>query len=204
MLDRFRRAMNYWMFAVSHPGYVLEIAQRDLHRVRISFYMVLVFSLMYSITSAILWRTGRVPLISPWAPFPEGYYYLYQALWSLPWFLFTWLVIAGFIYLLTSLSGKEAFFEDALFISSLSLVIPFLMFWWIPETFLLPNMGSGTFIRWPELFEMERKFFFPQVWQLFLVAFSMRKVNNTNRVFCLLGGTAAVLATLAMWILIMR
>ena len=35
--------MNYWMFAVSHPGYVLEIAQKDMHRIRISFYIISMF-----------------------------------------------------------------------------------------------------------------------------------------------------------------
>jgi hypothetical protein len=193
MLARLKRAMNYWMFAVSHPGYVLDVAQRDLHRVRISFFIILVFSLMYSFTSLLLWASGRVPTIEPWIDFiPVGEYYLYQVAWTPVWMVSVWLVSAGIIYLFISLVRKEAYYEDALMISALSISIPYLMFWWIPETFLLPAMGMGSWLRWPDLFEMERKFMFPALWQLALVTFGMRKLYNANRIACLLAGMVAV------------
>lgn len=197
--------MNYWMFAVSHPGYVLEIAQKDMHRVRISFYIILSFAMLSTLSSWVLFRAGRVPLMDPWAPFfNPSEHFLYQAVWTVPWMILAYISIAGFIYLFTALSGKEAFFEDALMISALSIAIPYLMFWWIPETFLLPAMGAGSYLRWPELFELERKFMFPGLWQLALVAFGMRKVNNTNRLACLMAGCLAVLAFFALYLPFMR
>ncbi len=205
MLERFKRAMNYWMFAVSHPGYVLEIAQKDMHRVRISFYIILMFGILYTLTSYVLWRNGRLPMMETWIPFvPVSDYYFYQMFWTVPWMVITYLTIAGFIYMFTTLSGKEAFYEDALMISALSIAIPYLMFWWIPETFLMPVMGSGDFVKWPELFEIERKFIFPQLWHVALVTFGMRKVNNTNRLACLVAGIFSVLVFLIMWIPFMR
>lgn len=205
MLERFRRAMNYWMFAVSRPGSVLELAQRDLHRVRISFYIIMVFSILYSFTSWSLWRGERIPIEGTWVPFIEpAEYYLYQAMWTLPWMLLAWLTSAGIIYLFTCFARKEAMYEDALVISALSIAVPYLMFWFIPETFLLPAMGPGSALRWPELMELERKFAFPGIWHIFLVASGMRKVNNTNRVVCLLAGLSALGAFLGLYLPFIR
>lgn len=205
MLERFRRAMNYWIFAVSHPGYILEFAQRDQHRVRISFYIVLVFSLLYSFTSWMLWMGGRVPYWNTWIPyFPPHEQYLYQIFLTAPLLVVTYLAIAGFVFLFTCIAGKQAYFEDSLMISALSISIPYLMFWWIPETFLLPVMGPGSLLKWPELFEMERKFVFPGIWQLFLVAFGMRKLNNTNKLACLAAGAFAVMTLFCLWLPFMR
>jgi hypothetical protein len=193
MLDRFRRAMNYWMFAVSRPGYVLDIAQRDRHRVRISFYIVLVFSALYTFTAWNLWRNGRLPIMEPWIGFIQpADYYLYQALWTLPWMVSVWLIGAGVIYLFTTLAGKEGYFEDSLMISALSVSIPYLMFWFIPETFIFPALGPGTILKWPELFELERRFAFPGIWQVVLTAYGMRKLNTTNRLVCLAAGALAL------------
>jgi len=65
-------------------------------------------------------------------------------------------------------------------------------------------MGHGTFLRWPELFEVERKFIFPGIWQMFLVGFGMRKLNNTNRVACLAAGLFSVLTLLVLYLPYMR
>ena len=205
MLERFKRAMNYWIFAVSHPGYILEFAQRDQHRVRISFYIVLVFSLLYSFTSWMLWMGGRVPYWNTWIPyFPPHEQYFYQIFLTAPLLVVSYLAIAGFIFLFTCIAGKQAYFEDALMISALSIAIPYLMFWWIPETFLLPVMGPGSFLKWPELFEMERKFIFPGIWQLFLISFGMRKLNNTNKLACLAAGAFAVMTLFCLWLPFLR
>jgi hypothetical protein len=205
MLERFWRAMRYWLLAVSHPGDVLDVAQRDLHRVRIGFYIILVFSILYSLTALLLWSRGRVPLLESWVPgISPGEYYLYQAFWTLPWMVVAWLGVAGLVYLFTSMGGKEAFYEDSLMISALSISIPYLMFWWIPETFLLPAMGPGSALRWPELFELERKYAFPGLWQLLIVAFGMRKLNNTGRHFCILAGLLAVGTFLGLYLPFMR
>ena len=204
MLDRFARAMKYWLLAVSHPGDVLDVAQRDLHRVRIGFYIVLIFSLMYSLTALVLWESGRLPFLESWVPgIPPGDYYIFQAAWTIPWFVVAWLAIAGFVYLITSLAGKEAFYEDAVMISALSVAIPYLMFWWVPETFIIPFMGAGSALRWPDLFELERKYAFPALWQLLIVAFGMRKLN-TNKLLCVLAGVLAAGTFLGLYLPFMR
>jgi hypothetical protein len=193
------------MLAVSHPGAVLEVAQKDLHRVRISFYIILLFSLFYSLTALVLWQYGRTPILEIWIPgIPPDQYYLYQMFWTLPLLVVIWLAVGGFIYLFTCLAGKEAFYEDALMIAALSIAIPYLMFWWVPETFLFPAMGPGNFIKWPELFELERKYVFPGLWQVLLVAFGMRKVNNTNRILGLLAGLCAVVTVFGLFLPFMR
>jgi hypothetical protein len=186
MIERFKRAMKYWMLSVSHLGTVLEISQKDLHKVRISFYIISTFSLIYGLSSAMLSSAGRLPFYAPWlASIPAGMYYAFQSALSLPWGIMVWLTIAGLVYLFTCLAGKEAYYEDALLISALSIAIPYLMFWWIPEMFIIPFKGAGSALPWPELFELERKFAFPGVWQALIIAFGMRKVNNTNRAFCI-------------------
>ena len=163
------------------------------------------FSLLCSFSSLMMWNSGRVPQMAPWVPFISAQeHYFYQAIWTVPWMVIAYLSIAGFIYLFTCLAGKEAYFEDSLMISAFSIAIPYLMFWWIPETFLLPAMGPGTALRWPELFEMERKFMFPGVWQFALVSFGMRKVNNTSRVACMAAGVFAVLAFFSLYLPYMR
>jgi hypothetical protein len=200
MMERLRRAMNYWMFAVSRPGMVLETAQRDMHRIRISFYIIFLFSMLLAFSSWMLWTSGRLPFFDPWIPFISGpEQYFYQTFMIGPWIVLVWLVSAGFVYLFTSLVGKEAFYEDSLMISALSLSIPYLMFWWIPDTFLLPAMGAGSALKWPDLFELERIFLFPGIWQMALVAFGMRKVNNTNRIACVLAGLMSVVSFVVLY-----
>lgn len=193
------------MLAIRHPATVLDMAQRDMHRVRISFYIILVFSLLSSLSSLMLWNSSRLPVMDSWVPFiPPGQHYLFQAFWTLPWMVLTYLSIAGFIYLFTCLAGKAAYHEDALMISALSVAIPYLMFWWVPEMFIIPFMGPGAGLAWPELLELERKLLFPGLWQLSLVAFGMRKLNNTNRPACLAAGALALLAFWAMYLPFMR
>lgn len=205
MLERFWRAIRYWMLAVSHPGAVLEVAQKDLHRVRISFYIILLFSLLYSLTALVLWQYVRTPTLEIWIPgIPPEQYYLYQMFWTLPLLVVTWLAVGGVIYLFTCLAGKEAFYEDALMIASLSIAIPYLMFWWVPETFLFPAMGAGNFLKWPELFELERKYVYPGLWQVLLVAFGMRKVNNTNRILGIAAGFCAAVTLFGLFLPFMR
>ncbi len=205
MLSRFRRAMNYWMYGVSHPGYVLQFAQRDLHRVRISFYIILVFSFMMAFSSWVMWHSTRIPMFSQWVPlWQPAEHYFYQIFLSFPWFLVAYLSIAGVIYLFNCLAGKEAYYEDSLMISALSIAVPYLMFWWIPNTFLLPVMGAGDFLKWPGLFEYERAFFFPALWQLSIIGYGMRKVYNTNRVVCILAGLCSVLVFFSLYAPFMR
>jgi hypothetical protein len=148
-------------------------------RVEIAVWINVIFGVMYAITALILKTIGRLPAIPPWIPIAEERYYLYQALWTVPWGLATWIMFSGIAHLLAVAGratplGKR--FEDALVVCGLGWVVPSAVLMWIPETIVVPIFG----VFWPAWIETLRLMVVPVVWQILLVAVGLRQTYQVG------------------------
>lgn len=118
---------------------------------------------MYTGTVVIYTLIGRLPAFAPWIPIATGQYYLYQAFWTIPWGLATWIMMAGICHLVAIAGARQRFgyqFEDALMVCGLAWIVPNLICMWIPETLLVP-LG----VEWPPWVEILRLMVIPPLRQ---------------------------------------
>jgi hypothetical protein len=140
-------AIRYWARATVRPASTLEMLKGHPSKVAIAFWINLIFAAMYTITVMIYTAIGRLPAFAPWIPIPIERYYLYQTLWTIPWGLATWIMMAGICHLLAiaGLRLRTGYqFEDVLMVCGLAWIVPNLICMWIPETLLVP-LG----VTWP-------------------------------------------------------
>lgn len=177
MASTVTRAIKYWLKAIIKPREVVEELKADPHKVLISFWIVFLFALLYSITAILLYIFQRPVEIPPWIPVAAEKYYLFQTFWTIPWGLATWIMISGISHLL-AIAGKKDFynyqFEDALAVCAVGFVVPWTIFTWLPETVLAPFFG----VFWPFWIEIVRLMVFPVIWQTLLIAVGLRKTHN--------------------------
>ena len=102
-------AVKYFFKATLRPGEVVEEVQLDPHKVVISFWIVFLFSMLYSITVLIYYIIHWLPKFPPWIPINIEEYYLYQTFWTIPWGLATWIMISGIAHSL-SITGEPMAF----------------------------------------------------------------------------------------------
>ena len=196
MQDIFQ-AIKYWFLAVPYPRKVVSEIQASPRKMRMSFLIVFLFALAYSITVAIFYFFTHRPIAFPaWIPVPEEHYYFYQMFWTLPWGLATWVMLSGIGHLL-SVVGRENIasftFEDACIGVGLAWVVPAFYTQWLPETFIAP---FGDF--WPFWVDVVRIMIVPVIWQTLLTAIGLRV---THRVSWLRGIFTGVLLTFVSFIM---
>jgi len=173
------RAVKYWFKSTVRPGEVVEEFQSDPSKISISFWITLLFALLYTVTAYLLYTHHVLPAIPPWMPIEADRYYLYQVFWTVPWGLGTWVMISGISHLLAIAGRKNVSkyeFEDALAVCCIGWVIPSFYFMWIPETFLVPFFG----VFWPFWIEQLRVMIFPTVWQTLLIAIGLKKTHDVT------------------------
>ena len=196
-------AIKLWFKATFRPiGVFKEIAAKK-DTLEVSFVMMLVFSILYTITAIILCLNDFTPAINPWLPIPKEDYYFYQIFWTIPWGLSTWILISGITHILATI-GREssaAKYEYGLFISSISWILPSFYLMWIPETALAILKIRYTF---PFVVEALRLMIIAPVWQVVLVVFGCRILYGTswNRGFFI--GLITLAVTFFMFLVFMR
>lgn len=196
-------ALKYWYKATLHPSRAIEELKTHPHKLAISFWINFIFAVLYSITVIIYYLIHRLPAIPPWIPIDIKEYYLYQAFWTVPWGLATWIMISGICHLLSLIGKKEPKqyeFDDALVVCGLGWIVPNLICMWTPETLLVPI--SGVF--WPEWVEMLRLMVIPPIWQTAIVGIGLRKTHNVGWVRGMATGLLSVVIFFIMFLAFMR
>ena len=173
------RAIKYWFKATLRPRDVIEEFQSEPQKVVVSFWIALLFAMLYSLTALLFVVFHRLPAFPPWIPIAETTYYKYQVFWTIPWALGTLIMMSGVSHLLSIAGKKEPSkyrFEDALAVCTIGWVVPSFYFMWIPETFIY-----GPFNLWlPSWVELLRLAVFPTVWQTWLVAMGLRMTHEVG------------------------
>jgi hypothetical protein len=173
------RALEYWLRATLRPRQAIRDLMSESNRVGIALWINLIFALLYGITALIYYAIGRLPAIAPWVPVAPERYYLYQALWTIPWGLTTWIAFSGIAHLL-AVAGRAApssyRFGDALVVCGLAWVVPSMVLMWIPETLVVPLFG----VFWPMWVEQLRLMVIPVAWQILLVALGLGETHQVG------------------------
>ncbi len=195
--------LRYWFRATLHPRRAVAELKTHPYKLAIGFWLNLIFAVLYTITVIIYFAViHRLPAISPWIPIPIEYY-LYQAFWTIPWGLATWIMMSGICHLL-SLIGKKVpgqyEFEDALVVCGLGWIVPNLICMWIPETLLVPTVGAF----WPEWAEILRLMVIPPLWQTAIVAIGLRETHHLGWTRSIATGLLSVFIFFIMFLAFMR
>ena len=157
---------------------------------------------MYTVTVVIYTLIGRQPAFAPWIPIPPERYYLYQAVWTIPWGLATWILMAGICHLLAIAGPRQHIgyqFEDALMVCGLAWIVPNLICMWMPETLLVP-LG----VTWPGWLETLRIMVIPPLWQTTLVALGLRITHDIGWLRAILIGLLSVVVFFVLFLAFMR
>lgn len=174
------RGFRYWFVGTVRPNKILNEIKDDPNKILTAFWMNFIFAFLYSLTALISHLVGLRPSFPPWMPISEDVYYVYQAFFTIPWGLACWILLSGIAHL-CALIGKnpDEFnlmknnFDSALLMISISWVIPWFYWTFLPETFIIP-WG----IRFPDWFEVMRYSVFPVIWQTLLFTFGLKKTHN--------------------------
>jgi hypothetical protein len=204
MTSRIGRAIRYWWGAISRPNRTLESFRVDSDRLVLSLWILLLFSVLYTITAFILYLRGIEPAIEPWIPIQKDRYYLYQTFWTIPWGLSTGIMMAGIAHILAAMAPRglvRGTFEDSMMVNTIAWVIPSFILMWIPETFLAPFFKT---MPWPDWVEMVRLSVLPPIWQTGLVAMGMRKTHHIGWLYAIVIGLIVVAVSFLMFLGYMR
>ncbi len=196
-------AIKYWSRATLCPGQVIEELRTHPSKVAISFWINLLFAILYSITVFIYTLQGRLPAILPWIPIDIEKYYLYQTFWTIPWGLATWIMISGIAHLLSVVGKKNSSryeYENALVVCGIGWVVPNMICMWIPETLLVPIFG----VFWPTWVEMLRLMIVPPIWQIAIVVVGLRKTHEVGWLAGIGIGVVTVAVFFVMFLAFMR
>jgi hypothetical protein len=195
-------AIRYWARATVHPGAAIRALQHHPSKVAVAFWINLIFAALYTVTVVIYTLIGRLPAFTPWIPIAAERYYFYQAFWTIPWGLATWIMMAGICHLLAIAGHRQRVgyhFEDALVVCGLAWIVPNLICMWIPETLLVP-LG----VAWPAWVEIPRLMVIPPLWQVGLVAIGLRITHEIGWLWAALIGLLSVVIFFVMFLAFMR
>jgi hypothetical protein len=195
-------AIRYWARATVRPASTFAILKAHPSKAAIAFWINLIFAAMYTVTVVIYTLIDRLPAFAPWIPIPAERYYFYQAFWTIPWGLATWILMAGICHLL-AIAGPRQWrgyqFEDALMVCGLAWIVPNLICMWITETLLVP-LG----VTWPDWLETLRIMVIPPLWQTALVARGLRIMHEIGWLRAILIGLLSVVVFFVLFLAFMR
>jgi hypothetical protein len=198
------RTVLNWFRAVPHPRRVIQEIRQDPDHLALSFWNIFLYAFLYSITVGIYYfLVNRQPAFDPWLPVPLEAYYLYQMIWTIPWGVFTWVMISGIGHL-AALAGRRNVnayrFEEAAITAGLAWVVPTFYTQWIPETFLVPLLGRG----FPLWLDVLRIMVIPVCWQIGMTAIGFRETHQISWVRAIAIGCLLTLTSFVMFLVFIR
>jgi hypothetical protein len=204
MTSRIGYAFYYWFKAIIKPGEVLDAFKSHPNKLQVSLWLLFFFAILYSITAIILYFFKVPPVIESWIPIDKDKYYLYQALWTIPWGLATAMMLAGIAHVMAVLGRRDVSpftFEDSLVIIAIAWVIPSFVLMWVPETLVVPFFRGAP---WPPWIDLLRLSILAPIWHIVLVVIGMRKTHQVSWVRGVVIGVVFVSVSFGMFLPIMR
>jgi hypothetical protein len=122
-------ATSAWIYLgrfIRHPGQTWAQLLADPARLRFGFTAVLVVGLGYGITEGGIALSGGMPS-TPWVAIPPADYFKWEALFSAPVTVLSWILAAGVMHLLSKLFGGHGTFDDTLALLGFAVAVPTLV-----------------------------------------------------------------------------
>ena len=155
-----RRALAYVFGTVTKPRQAFTLILFDSGGLSISFFLLVAVAAAWAFTSLEWAMAGFEPRMSPWLAISPEHYYFWEALMTLPVMTAGWLLVSGFVQLVSHRLGGGGSFEAtakllalSISISSFVLLIPSLVLAffalvgardaaWYPDVFHSGNMAG--------------------------------------------------------------
>ncbi len=128
---------EYIAVSIFKPSSIYVNLFHDKRKVLISFSMLMVLGILYTITVIFGYKNGFGAIVKPILSIPSNKYYFYEIFFGIPVFFLISIVFAGTSRLLSTLLGGEGSFENNFVIYCTSAFIPTLLTLWLPETLLI-------------------------------------------------------------------
>lgn len=190
---------------IVRPVQAAEDQLYEEHRTRLGFWAVLVFGVLYSVASLVLYLRGFSPVFETVLPIPESAYYLWQTFFTVPWALLTWFAAGVIIHLWNRIFTREfrRGIGDILGPLGFASVIPWFFFTWLPEMVAAPILGPWGFSLIPVWIEVLRQLI-PAVWTALLIYIAVRKVYEANWFRAAGSAILGIAVLLVMFLLFLR
>jgi len=205
ILTRVNLAARYCLTAITRPRGVFRAMSTHSDRLNICLWILVLFAGLYSVTSMLLYLSGRLPLMDPWMPIAKEDYYLYQTFWTIPWGLATAILMAGIAHIMAVLGreNKNYSFEAALSVISISWVVPSFVLMWLPETFVAP-LVPGNMPIWSVWIDVVRLSILAPLWQVALTTIGIQVSHQIGFPRALLIGVVTTVVSFLMFLPFMR
>ena len=188
----------YFSRMITRPRTTAGIMLGAKDAVSLGFLYTVGFSFLYSLTSALLYWRGNLPL-GALLPIPPERWYLYQAFYTIPVGFASIALLAAVAHGLARLLGGSGRWQDSWMLLSLASTLPWIFFTWIPETvFTL----LGRPFPWGGTIEVLRQII-PALWQIILgviVLGTAQRITWWKSTLCILLGTIPFVILFAFFI----
>ncbi len=196
------RILCYFVRFIVTPAGAAEKIAADEHCLRTGFFFVLSFCVAYSLVALLYYRLNQFPAAPPQLAIPLEKWYLVQTFTTTPAGFAGLLSYSALAYMLSKAMGGRGSFDATFASLSYTLLVPTLIFMWIPEALYAPfRIARGIeALPWPKWVEMLRVFIVPLGWTLAISTVALAKVHGLHFIKCFLTVlVASIPMALVMW-----
>ena len=118
-----KRALAYILGALTAPRQTFALIVFDAQGLSISFLCLVAAAITWALAVFVWAVAGYQPWAPPWLAIPDSEYYYWQGLFALPVYLAAWVLIAGFVQLVSQRSGGGGSFEATAKLLALSIAV---------------------------------------------------------------------------------
>jgi len=137
-----RRFLNYCWGTLSSPAKTFTNLLDDPHKLKLGFIVCLTLGILYSILVLVAYLNGIPPVVKPILPIPLESYYLWQAYFTIPVSLITFIVFAALAQLIARPFKGVGSFSGNFAVLSFGYTVPSLVLFWLPEMVMV-SMGTN-------------------------------------------------------------
>lgn len=160
--------LRYLIGTAIQPGDTLNRLIADRHKVAYGLAACLLIGVLYTITVAGLAIVHARIMFPAWLPIPADQYYFWEMFFTVPVFIFGWILAAGIAYLSGRWLGGSGTFEDTLACLAFAMAVPTFVMWLVETTVTALTLnGTLTLQEWAEMTSR------PGFWQAFIVAYQL-------------------------------
>ena len=137
-----RRFLNYCWGTLVSPAKTFTKLSDDIYKLKFGFIVCLMLGVLYSILVLVAYLNNVPPVLKPILPIPLESYYLWQAYFTVPGSLITFIVFAGLGPLIARPFKGEGSFRGNFAVLSFGYTVPSLVLFWLPEMVMV-SMGTN-------------------------------------------------------------
>ncbi len=137
-----RRFLNYCWGTLASPAKTFTKLSDDTYKLKFGFIVCLMLGVLYSVLVLVAYLNNVPPVLKPTLPIPLESYYLWQACFTVPVSLITFIVFAALAQLVAKPFKGEGSFSGNFAVLSFGYTVPSLVLLWLPEMVMV-SVGTN-------------------------------------------------------------